>query len=187
MPQIVMSKEDNVNTNECYLSTTIGDLLDMDRGSFMRRMRAGEARQQQHPTSGTSQFKSWRDCFKVLKDTFGKFRSSELSQWRELQIEFERVLPNGRRPDVVIYSKRLVVVLEFKRMSNEFGGFLKQVRSYVKSLRASEAEGMKRKVKGVIIYTEMESAHDIGRIQKCSTDKLHEALLHLLGGFPEKA
>jgi len=110
-----------------------------------------------------------------------------LSQWRELQIEFERVLPNGRRPDVVIYSERLVAVLEFKRMKDEFEGFLKQVRSYVKSLRAIEAEGMKRKVKGIIIYTGMETAHDIGRVQKCSADKLHEALLHLLGGFPEKA
>lgn len=176
-----------MNKNECYLGATIGDLLDMDRGSFMRAMRAGEARQQQHPISGTSQRKSWRDCFKVLKNTFEKFKGPELAQWRELKIEFERILPNGRRPDVIIYSKRLVVVLEFKRMSNEFEGFLKQVRSYVKSLRASEAEGMKRKVKGVIIYTEMESAHEIGRIQKCSADKLHEALLHLLGGFPEKA
>ena len=110
-----------------------------------------------------------------------------MSQWRELQIEFERVLPNGRRPDVVIYSERLVAVLEFKRMNNEFEGFLKQVRSYVKSLRTIEAEGLKRKVKGVIIYTEMGSMHDIGRIQKCSADKLHEALLHLFGGFPEKA
>lgn len=176
-----------MNANECYLSATIGDLLDMDRGSFMRRMRAGEARQQQHPTSGTSQFKSWRDCFKVLKNTFGKFKNSELSQWRGLQIEFERVLPNGRRPDVVIYSKRLVAVLEFKRMDKEFDGFLKQVRSYVKSLRAIEAEGLNRKVKGVIIYTGMESMHDIGRIQKCSADKLHDALLHLFGGFPENA
>ena len=115
-PQIVMSKEDNVNTNECYLSATIGGLLDM-----------------------------------------------------------------------VIYSKRLLAVLEFKQMNNEFEGFLRQVRSYVKSLRTIEAEGLKRKVKGVIIYTEMEFMHDIGRIQKCSADKLHEALLHLLGGFPENA
>ena len=115
-PQIVMSKEDNVNTNECYLSATIGGLLDM-----------------------------------------------------------------------VIYSKRLLAVLEFKQMNNKFEGFLRQVRSYVKSLRTIEAEGLKRKVKGVIIYTEMESMHDIGRIQKCSADKLHEALLHLLGGFPENA
>ncbi len=115
-PQIVMNKEDNVNTNECYLSATIGGLLDM-----------------------------------------------------------------------VIYSKRLLAVLEFKQMNNEFEGFLRQVRSYVKSLRTIEAEGLKRKVKGVIIYTEMESMHDIGRIQKCSADKLHEALLHLLGGFPENA
>ena len=181
-----MRKEGNVNTDVCYLSATIGELLDMDRGSFMRAMRAGEARQQQHPTSGTSQFKSWRDCFKVLKSTFGKFKKSELPQWRELQIEFERVLPNGRRPDAIIYSKRLVVVLEFKRMKDEFEGFVKQVRSYVKSLRAIEAEGMKRKVKGIIIYTEMETAHDIGRIQKCSADKLYDALLHLLGGSPEK-
>ena len=45
---------------------------------------------------------------------------------------------------------------------------------------------MKRKVKGIIIYTEMETAHDIGRIQKCSADKLYDALLHLLGGSPEK-
>ena len=88
---------------------------------------------------------------------------------------------------MIIYSKRLVVVLEFKRMKDEFEGFLKQVRSYVKSLRSIEAEGMKRKVKGVIIYTEMGTAHEIGRIQKCSADKLHDALLHLLGGFPEKA
>lgn len=115
-PQIVMSKEDNVNTNECYLSATIGGLLDM-----------------------------------------------------------------------VNYSKRLLAVLEFKQMNNKFEGFLRQVRSYVKSLRTIEAEGLKRKVKGVIIYTEMESMHDIGRIQKCSADKLHEALLHLLGGFPENA
>ena len=115
-PQIVMSKEDNVNTNECYLSATIGGLLDM-----------------------------------------------------------------------VIYSKRFLAVLEFKQMNNEFEGFLRQVRSYVKSLRTIEAEGLKRKVKGVIIYTEMESMYDIGRIQKCSADKLHEALLHLLGGFPENA
>ena len=115
-PQIVMSKEDNVNTNECYLSATIGGLLDM-----------------------------------------------------------------------VIYSKRFLAVLEFKQMNNEFEGFLRQVRCYVKSLRTIEAEGLMRKVKGVITYTEMESMHDIGRIQKCSADKLHEALLHLLGGFPEKA
>ena len=88
---------------------------------------------------------------------------------------------------MIIYSKRLVVVLEFKRMKDEFEGFLKQVRSYVKGLRSIEAEGMKRKVKGIIIYTEMETAHDIGRIQKCSADKLYDALLHLFGGFPEKA
>ena len=88
---------------------------------------------------------------------------------------------------MIIYSKRLVVVLEFKRMKDEFEGFLKQVRSYVKSLRAIEAENMKRKVKGVIIYTEMGSAQDSGRIQKCYAEKLYDALLHLLGGFPEKA
>lgn len=172
---------------KCCWKGTIGQLLDMDRKMFVARMKEGQA--DVLPESAqTSQLKSWRDSFKVLKyDTFGAFKKPELEKWRDLEIAFEMALPNGRRPDVVIFSKNMVVVLEFKRMEKEFDGFINQVKSYCRSLRGIESRSRKRKVKGVLIYSKMKSRHDIARIQICSKDKLAAALHHLLGGHPVKA
>ena len=171
---------------KCCWKGTIGQLLDMDRKMFVARMKEGQA--DVLPESAqTSQLKSWRDSFKVLKyDTFGSFKKSELERWRNLEIVFEMELPNRKRPDAVIFARNMVVVLEFKRMEKDFDGFIKQVKSYCRSLRRLESLGKNRKVKGILIYTKMEKCHDIAKVQVCSKDRLASALQHLLGGYPVK-
>lgn len=180
-------KEPKMETMEkCCWKGNIGQLLDMDRKEFMSAMLKGAKNLLPGPVE-TSQRKSWRDEFKVLKyDTFGSFKKSELERWRNLEIVFEMELPNRKRPDAVIFARNMVVVLEFKRMEKDFDGFIKQVKSYCRSLRRLESLGKNRKVKGILIYTKMEKCHDIAKVQVCSKDRLASALQHLLGGYPVK-
>ena len=172
---------------KCCWRGTIGQLLDMDRKEFMAAILEGSENLLPEP-AGPSQRKSWRDEFKVLKyDTFGAFKKPELDKWRGLEIVFEMDLPNGRRPDAVIFAKNMVVVLEFKRMEKGFDGFINQVKSYCRSLRGMESHSRNRKVKGILIYTKAKNRHDIAKVQVCSKDKLASALYHLLCGRPVKA
>lgn len=128
--------------------------------------------------------KSWRDCFKVLKyHTFGQLDRKSFASWKQLRIAFECVLPNQRRPDVLIFSKRMIVVIEFKRRDTEYAGFLNHLRSYCRTITQWEEVCQGRKVRGILCYTGLKTKHVVQRRRHiCSGDTLKEALLTLLGG-----
>ena len=122
----------------CCWYDTIGELLKQDRGQFMDIMKTALREHIQQPID-SSGLKSWRDEFKVLKYyVFGQFDKKSLEAWKKLKIAFECVLPNQRRPDVLIFSERMIVVIEFKRRDTEFAGYLNQLRSYCRQLEKWE-------------------------------------------------
>lgn len=170
----------------CCWYDTIGELLKQDRGQFMDIMKTALREHIQQPID-SSGLKSWRDEFKVLKyHTFGAFDRKTLASWKCLKIAFECVLPNQRRPDVLIFSERMIVVIEFKRRDTEFAGYLNQLRSYCRQLEKWEDVVRGRKVRGILCYTGLKPKYVVKKRRHiCSGDKLKDALLRLLGDSPK--
>ena len=86
---------------------------------------------------------------------------------------------------MLIFSERMIVVIEFKRRNTEFAGYLKQLRSYCRTLEQWEEVCRGRKVRGILCYTGLEPKHEVkSRRHICSGDKLKDVLLRLLGNSP---
>ena len=181
-----MEKSEQRKAGLCCWNGTIGELLKLNRGEFMDGMKTALREHIQQPID-SSGLKSWRDTFKVLKyHTFGRFDEKTKASWKRLKIVFEGVLPNQRRPDVLIFSERMIVVIEFKRRNTEFAGYLKQLRSYCRTLEQWEEVCRGRKVRGILCYTGLEPKHEVKhRRHICSGDKLKDVLLRLLGNSPK--
>lgn len=152
-------------------------------------------------TIDVSQCRSWRDCFRVIKYRFfGRLKFSQKYYWEDLTVAFEFMLPKRKkepfhkRIDWLIFSERMIIVVEFKRRKTQYDGFLRQNAGYCRRIRKMLGPESDITVKGVLCYTEMEpeliltTLKDPGQrlevIRICSQDTLTDALLDLLGDCP---
>jgi len=130
-----------------------------------------------------SQRKAWFDSFNILKTEIQLLNFSP-DLLNKIYIIFEYELPRerGRRPDVLILSGNILLVLEFKGYSEENQSQIDQVKHYARDLRCYHEESHNFNILPVLvlagaidIYKCIEDVHIL------SGNKLHELLLkHML-------
>lgn len=123
----------------------------------------------------------WEDCFRTLKwQVFNTFEEEVLREWKKLRITFEMVLPNQQRPDVLIFTSTMIIVLEFKRHKNEYLGHMKEVNAYCRKIQKWSEVCKGRKVRGIVVYTRLKDyEYQRARTRMCSSDLLAEKLRYL--------
>ncbi len=150
---------------------TIGELLALNRGAFKRIVKENFAKYIRKEMS-YSEARSWWDCFKTLKwHVFNKFGERDLAKWKKLRISFEMVLPNQQRTDVLIFTERMIFVLEFKRKSKAYFGHLREVKAYCDKIEKWSEVCKGREVRGIVVYTRMKEhcLHLWGRTRMCAS------------------
>lgn len=159
---------------------TIEELLSLNRRQFLDAMKAGNSTVSAYPLE-QSQYKAWRDEFRHLRVQLAKLRS----EYRKLHIAFEYVLPGHpdkdtgvveyeKRPDVIIFSERQVLILEFKqREPPPYEGFAKETRGYLRLLEKWHPKVPRITAKGALVLTK---AQDFGkrfpRVKAISPDRI---------------
>ena len=159
---------------------TIDELLRLNRRQFIDAMKAGNPTVSAYPLE-QSQYKAWRDEFRHLRVQLAKLRA----EYRKLHIAFEYVLPGHpdkdtgiieyeKRPDVIIFSERQVLILEFKqREPPPYEGFAKETRGYLRLLEKWHPKVPRMTAKGALVLTK---AQDFGkrfpRVKAISPDRI---------------
>ena len=92
------------------------------------------------------QIYAWLDSYRVME---------KISLDPNINIIFEYVLPyeGGRRPDVILLSKELVIVLEFKMKNRIKEEDIDQVSAYARDLREYHYETRDKKVIPILVLT----------------------------------
>ena len=133
------------HAGKCSWTGTIDELLSSNRRQFLDAMKAGNSTVSAYPLE-QSQYKAWRDEFRHLRVQLAKLKA----EYRKLHIAFEYVLPGHpdkktgvteyeKRPDVIIFSERQVLILEFKqREPPPYEGFAKEARGYLRLLEKNQ-------------------------------------------------
>ena len=168
------------HAGKCSWMGTIDELLRLNRRQFIDAMKAGNPTVSAYPLE-QSQYKAWRDEFRHLHVQLAKLRA----EYRKLHIAFEYVLPGHpdkntgvveyeKRPDVIIFSERQVLILEFKqRDPPPYEGFAKETRGYLRLLEKWHPKVPRMTAKGALILTK---AQDFGRrfprIKAISPDRI---------------
>lgn len=100
-----------------------------------------------------SQKKSWIECIEYLKSTFDKFDGYD-----DIYIAFEYVIPMScyRRPDIVLFFKDKILILEFKRKDIALDVDKQQLRGYLNEIRNYHEESRDLRVNGCLVVTEGE-------------------------------
>lgn len=98
-----------------------------------------------------SQKKSWIDSIEYLKNTFNK-----LDGYRDIYIAFEYVIPMScyKRPDIVLFFKDKILILEFKRKDIALDVDKQQLRGYLNEIRNYHEESRNLIVNGCLVVTE---------------------------------
>ena len=134
----------------------------------------------------TSSIKSsWRTCYSPLK----KALKSLGQNYSNILLAFEFVLPqkvkNGAvciltRPDVLLISKKIILVLEFKDKpltENAVDQYLLQVQKYKHRLKQYHVESKGKQINCLLISTDMKGVlYTIKKGTFCSGDQLAEAI-----------
>lgn len=116
------------------------------------------------------QIDAWEDSYHVMK---------RLSLNPDINIIFEYVLPyeGGRRPDVILLSKELVIVLEFKMKNRIKEEDLDQVSAYVRDLREYHYETRDKEVIPILVLTKTKNLNEkINGVICVSEDLLQNTL-----------
>jgi hypothetical protein len=168
------------HAGKCSWVGTIEELLSLNRRQFLDAMKAGNPTVSAYPLEH-SQYKAWRDEFRHLRVQLAKLRA----EYRKLHIAFEYVLPEHpdkntgvvkyeKRPDVIIFSERQVLILEFKqREPPPYEGFAKETRGYLRLLEKWHPKVPRMTAKGALVLTK---AQDFGkrfaRVKAISPDRI---------------
>ncbi|WP_408956257.1 DNA/RNA helicase domain-containing protein [Natroniella sp. ANB-PHB2] len=79
---------------------------------------------------------AWQNCYQFLKKQLKRLIEID-EDYSQLSLAFEYSLPmeGGRRPDVLLFSKRKVVILEFKRKESYNYNDLEQLIGYQRDIK----------------------------------------------------
>lgn len=152
----------------CY-ADTVANFLGTEKTAWKKEMRSAFKEEIDLPL-GQSQIDAWADCYDVLK----KELAGDLTGF---SIVFEYVLPyeSGRRPDVLLVSNELVIILEFKRKPVVLIEDLDQAADYGRDIREYHFESRDKTVVPMLVLTR---ASDVSYVDKevriCSSDHLLE-------------
>lgn len=113
---------------------------------------------------------AWLDSYRVMK---------KISLDPNINIIFEYVLPyeGGRRPDVILLSKELLIVLEFKMKNRIKEEDVDQVSAYARDLREYHYETRDKKVIPILVLTNTTNLNEkINNVICISDDMLQDTL-----------
>ncbi len=116
------------------------------------------------------QIYAWLDSYRVME---------KISLDPNINIIFEYVLPyeGGRRPDVILLSKELVIVLEFKMKNRIKEEDIDQVSAYARDLREYHYETRDKKVIPILVLTKTTNLNEeINNVICISDDLLQNTL-----------
>ena len=116
------------------------------------------------------QIYAWLDSYRVMEKISLNFN---------INIIFEYVLPyeGGRRPDVILLSKELVIVLEFKMKNRIKEEDIDQVSAYARDLREYHYETRDKKVIPILVLTKTTNLNEeINNVICISDDLLQNTL-----------
>ena len=131
---------------------TVKELKETDEESLMYELNRFVESELDLPVKD-SQKKSWIECIEYMKRTFSK-----TDVYDNMWLLFEYCIPLScyRRPDVILFFKNTVLVLEFKRKSislqvdkDQLRGYLNQIRNY-----HQKTHEYKLDIKGALVVTE---------------------------------
>ena len=159
----------------CYISY-MNEFFGISKNDWKKEM-CSAFKEEVDFTLSSSQIDAWDDCFDVLQNELD-------DSCANFGIIFEYALPyeNGRRPDVVLISNELVIVLEFKRKSQALAEDLDQVADYSRDIREYHFESRNKKVVPMLILTRGKGINYIDKeVHICSTENLKKELDHIVG------
>ena len=116
------------------------------------------------------QIYAWLDSYRVME---------KISLDPNINIIFEYVLPyeGGRRPDVILLSKELVIVLEFKMKNRVKEEDIDQVSAYARDLREYHYETRDKEVIPILVLTKTTNLNEeINNVICISDDMLQNTL-----------
>ena len=150
----------------CYVSK-LSEFLEVPKREWKKEMRSAFKEEVDLPLS-QSQIDAWDDCFDVLQEELG-------NSCADFDIVFEYVLPyeNGRRPDVVLLSEEVVIILEFKRKPHALMEDLDQIADYGRDIREYHFESRNKKVIPILVLTRGSGISYVDKgVYICSSDNL---------------
>ena len=114
---------------------TIKKFVELDEEIILENLKQNEF-EQFSKNSSLQQISAWKNSIKILQNSLKNLISlnPNSSKWT---IIFEFMLPRegGRRPDVIILSKKHVLILEFKDFDTIKKSHIDQVSAYSKDIR----------------------------------------------------
>lgn len=155
----------------CCYASKVDEFLNMPKKEWKREMRSAFKEETDLPLS-QSQVDAWDDCYEALHHELN-------NDYADFGIVFEYVLPyeNGRRPDVVLVSEELVLILEFKRKQFVLTEDLDQTADYARDIREYHYESREKRVVPVLVLTRGNELYDFNKnVHICSSDRLREKI-----------
>ena len=161
-----MNSEPDLNRLFCY-AAKLEEFMSISKSEWKKDMCSAFKDEVDLPLS-QSQISAWDDCFEVLQ--------SELNQCNpNFNVVFEYVLPyeNGRRPDVLLVSEEVVIILEFKRKSVVLVEDLDQTADYGRDIREYHFESKNRKIVPMLVLTRGNGIDYVDKgVHICSSENL---------------
>lgn len=174
-----MDIEPSMNRLYCY-AAKMKEFMSISRSEWKKDMRSAFQEEVDLPLS-QSQISAWDDCFEVLQ--------RELNQCNDnFSIVFEYVLPyeNGRRPDVLLVSEEVVIILEFKRKSIVLVEDVDQTADYGRDIREYHFESRNRRVVPMLVLSRGDGIDYVDKgVHICSSENLKtniDAVIEEVGG-----
>ena len=171
----------------------LGKLAEMPLDKWMKEMEKGHARVSPYRLED-SERKAWEDCFFRLQACVKELPPAF---WK-LDAVFEYVYPsikpgrkgaekdNGTRADVLIISKKTVMVLEFKNREDVFIGHVRQARKYRNRTQDFHKESVGMNKKAILVLSKAENFRaQYSKVSVRSADLLAEELGCLFEQEPE--
>lgn len=163
----------------CY-ADTIANFFKTTQEEWIEEMKSGFS-EAYLLSLGRVQIGVWIDCYKVLKQELKEIASKH----PEIFIVFEYSLPyeSGRRPDVLLISNEIVIVLEFKKKNQALRADIDQAASYARDIEEYHFESRSKTISAILVVTEMENEYyEQNGISICSGNRLGEALSETMSG-----
>lgn len=150
----------------CY-ADSVENFMGMEKAAWKKEMRSAFKEEIDLPL-GQSQIDAWADCHDVLQREL-------VGDLAGFNIIFEYVLPyeNGRRPDVLLVSNEVVIILEFKRKPIVYVEDLDQTADYGRDIREYHYESRDKTVVPMLVLTRADAISYIDEdVRICSSDRL---------------
>lgn len=158
-------------TRSCCYADSVENFMKIEKEAWKKKMCSAFKQESVLPL-GQSQIDAWIDCYDVLKKEL-------VGGLKGFHIVFEYVLPyeNGRRPDVLLISNEVVIILEFKRKSVVYVEDLDQVSDYARDIREYHYHSRDKSIVPLLVLTRAKAInYNDKTVQICSSDKLMDSI-----------